>query len=233
MAWVSLIDTNRQWIKSSVGGELKETSREIAFCAHAIEQQGLLIVPDARVDERFAANPLVTGAPHIRFYAGAPLITPGGHALGTVCVLDRTPRTLSEAQTEVLLALAEDAMAQLELSREQLEANSAHARLSLITDVVPVMVAYIDAAGRINFVNKAYEDSFGCSRDEVLGKDLREVLGKDRYRGIYPYIQRVLTGHRVRFEALARRGCGECAASAPPISPIGASGARLKVTWPY
>src|SRR5688500_19892284 len=98
-----------------------------------------------------------------------------------------------------------EAMAQLELSREQLEANSAHARLSLITDVVPVMVAYIDAAGRINFVNKAYEDSFGCSRDEVLGKD--------RYRGIYPYMQRVLTGHRVRFETLARRGCGECAAS--------------------
>jgi diguanylate cyclase (GGDEF)-like protein/PAS domain S-box-containing protein len=200
MAWVSLIDTNRQWIKSSVGSELKETPREIAFCAHAIEQQGLLIVPDARADERFAANPLVTGAPHIRFYAGAPLITPDGHALGTVCVLDRTPRTLRVEQTEVLLALAEEAMAQLELRndnhRPQLSLNC----LQIITDSVPALISYVDTEERFRFNNAACEEWFGCSREDLYGRHLRDELGEAAYRAIAPQVARALCGYRGSFE---------------------------------
>ncbi len=114
---VTLVDRDRQWFKSTVGLAVQETSRDVAFCAHAILEADLLIVPDARADERFSDNPLVTGEPGIRFYAGAPLVTPKGALLGTLCVIDRVQRTLSDAQAQALRALSRQVMAQLELRR--------------------------------------------------------------------------------------------------------------------
>ena len=125
MALISLVDADRQWFKSRIGIAISETARAVSFCAHAITPRDLFSVPDARHAERFRDNQLVTGAPEIRFYAGAPLVTPDGHALGTLCVLDRVARTLSREQLEALTALCHQTEAQLELRRHVLELEQA------------------------------------------------------------------------------------------------------------
>jgi len=115
MALISLVDRDRQWFKARVGVDVPQTPRDIAFCAHAIEQPDLFVVPDALKDARFRDNPLVRAEPRIRFYAGAPLVTTGGNALGTICVLDREPRVLTRAQQDALEALKRQVVAQLDL----------------------------------------------------------------------------------------------------------------------
>lgn len=130
IALVSLVTRTRQWFKARVGLEVGETERRVAFCAHAILRPlELLVVPDAQQDGRFADNPLVVGPPWIRFYAGAPLCTESGRALGTLCVIDRIPRQLSARQRQDLDALARQAVTQLEFRRRGLELARAHRRL--------------------------------------------------------------------------------------------------------
>jgi GAF domain-containing protein len=118
IAVISLVDKDRQWFKARIGLGPTETSRDCAFCAHAILEETPMVIPDAMADVRFADNPLVTKEPYIRLYAGAPLITPEGFRLGTICVIDRVSRTLDPEQIAILRMLANQVMAQLDLRRE-------------------------------------------------------------------------------------------------------------------
>lgn len=118
IALVSLVDQDRQWFKSAAGLDVRETDRDIAFCAHAIHGNDVFIVPDAQHDERFADNPLVAGPPHIGFYAGCPITDMGKHIVGTFCIIDRRPRELSDDDIEALRDLA--AIAERELAMVKL-----------------------------------------------------------------------------------------------------------------
>lgn len=110
---VSLVDDDRQWFKARIGLDACELPRDTSFCGHAILQPDVMIVPDAALDPRFADNPLVTHAPHIRFYAGAPLILPTGQAVGTLCLIDQRPRTLDTIDLAVLTSLRDLAVEEL------------------------------------------------------------------------------------------------------------------------
>jgi signal transduction histidine kinase len=129
MALVTLLDTDRQWFKARIGTDLTETDRDISFCAHAVLSRDLLVVPDATKDARFADNPVVKQDGGIRFYAGAPLITTDGFALGTLCVFDREPRRLDNEQSQALRALARQVTSQIELRRHAIALASTTARL--------------------------------------------------------------------------------------------------------
>lgn len=121
VALISLIDSNRQWFKSKHGVNVSETPREVSFCAVAIQQPDLFVVPDASKDPRFSSNPFVVSDPKIRFYAGAPFTSSDGHPLGTLCVVDVVPRALTPSQEAALLALSRQVQAQFELRKNLLE----------------------------------------------------------------------------------------------------------------
>ncbi|MBW4541322.1 MAG: GAF domain-containing protein [Myxacorys chilensis ATA2-1-KO14] len=138
IALISLVDAERQWFKSKVGIEVDETARNISFCGHTILSNQTLVVNDALCDTRFADNPLVKFDPSIRFYAGAPLIAPEGHALGSLCVIDRQPRELSELQKTALEALARQVVAQLELRRVSARLAQALNQIKLMEGLIPI-----------------------------------------------------------------------------------------------
>jgi diguanylate cyclase (GGDEF)-like protein/PAS domain S-box-containing protein len=170
MAFISLIDEQRQWFKSKVGSDAAETERALAFCEYAIRSGEVMVVPDATLDPRFRDNALVLGGPKIRFYAGAPLIASDGMIIGTVCVLDRVPRSLNETQLGILRELSAFVMADFELRLEMLETAAVRNELAAIIDASPnaIITGLLD--GTITGWNDAARRIFGWRREEVVGR---------------------------------------------------------------
>ena len=168
IALISLVDEHRQWFKARFGWAMAETPRDISFCGHALHERDLFIVPDATRDKRFAQNPMVTGQPRIRFYAGAPLVNSEGAALGTLCVIDHVPRTLTLEQERALRVLARQVMTHLELRRHTRELVESEEKFRLlaenITDVF--WITSIDLQ-EIYYVSPGYERIWGRSTEEL------------------------------------------------------------------
>lgn len=137
-ALISLVDEHRQWFKSRVGLEAQETSRDVAFCAYTILDDQVMIVPDACKDSRFAENPLVTDSPKIHFYAGAPLVTPEGYGIGTLCIIDYKPHKFSDAQKQALEGLARQLIAQLELRKKSKALREAIHKIKALEELIPI-----------------------------------------------------------------------------------------------
>jgi GAF domain-containing protein len=138
IAVVTLVDRDRQWLKAKVGVDLVETPRDHAFCAHTILSSEVMVVEDATKDIRFSDNPLVTGEAHVRFYAGAPLITSDHFKLGSLCVIDRNPRKLSAEERTALEALSRLVMTALELRRSSRELAEALERVKTLSGLLPI-----------------------------------------------------------------------------------------------
>jgi diguanylate cyclase (GGDEF)-like protein/PAS domain S-box-containing protein len=173
IAAISLIDTDRQWFKSIVGIDAKETPRDVAFCAHAILQDDAFVIPDALLDERFFDNPLVTEGPEIRFYAGVPLVTSNGHHLGTLCVIDTVARELKSEQLDAVKTLADSVMAHLDLGLSHKEIRKYVDDLQLsatIFDSANEAIVVTDANNNFITVNPAFTALTGYSLVEVVGQ---------------------------------------------------------------
>ena len=177
IALISLVDVDRQWFKSRVGMQAAQTPREHSFCAHAIlDQEGVMVVKDATADPRFQDNPLVTDEHGIRFYAGAPLVAPGGYALGTLCVIDHEPRDLPLVQLEALRALARQVVSQLELRRVLGELDRAATTLRAYQSALEEYQKQLEVVNTTLEAQSLVDPSTGLANRRAFDRSLEEHL---------------------------------------------------------
>ncbi|MDB5256257.1 MAG: domain S-box, partial [Chitinophagaceae bacterium] len=176
MALITLIDENRQWFKSKVGFDATETSRDTAFCNHAIQGNDLYEIPDATQNKLFVNNPFVTGEPKVRFYAGAPLINPEGYKLGTLCVIDTVPKHLNEKQKETLRILSSFIMNHFELRKKSAQLNESEQKYHKLVDDIPDIIYTSDVNGYFTYVNQNVERILGYKPDELIGRNFQELI---------------------------------------------------------
>lgn len=204
VALVSLVDEHRQWFKSCVGLDIRETPRDVAFCAHTIHGSDTLVVEDARTDARFRDNPLVLGRPNIRFYAGAPIRTRDGFALGTLCAIDDRPRQLSGEQRQVLEDLAALVSREFQLREAALDsrrqAHEAQGRLDMLFERVGSGIAVVSPEGRWLRVNQALVELLGYSREELAVMSFADVTVAEDLAADLVQVERLVRGEIDRYE---------------------------------
>ena len=182
---ISLLDRDRQFFKASVGLNVCETSRDVSFCAHAIMQDDVLLIPDAVKDPRFSSNPLVVGPPFIRFYAGQPLATPTGEKIGTICLIDTQPRTsFSEDDHANLKDIAALVMDRMESHRLDHVRSISQARFENIAATSPDAIICSNSEGGVTFWNRSAERLFGYRAEEILNRST-EMIVPDSWLPIY------------------------------------------------
>jgi len=215
IALVSLVDADRQWFKARCGLDAQETPRDVAFCAHAIKQAALFEVPDATLDPRFADNPLVTGEPHIRFYAGVPLSGSQGYPYGTLCVIDVKPRLLTEEQRDGLARLARRASDALETRRLKRRAEDRESTLTQLLEAMPDGVVTCDAGGLLGEFNRTARDWHGIDPRVLPPEEWAVHFGLYRPDGdaLLPMdevpLLRALRGEHVREAEIIIRAAGQ------------------------
>ena len=195
IATVSLVGEEKQVFFGAQGLDVCETGRDVSFCAHAIGRRDIFVVTDARHDPRFADNPLVTGEPRIRFYAGVPLRSPVGHDVGTLCIIDRQPRTgLSAADEAMLRMLATLVLEKLELRRLEVAREQGQSRFENIAATSPDGIICADDEGLVTFWNAAAERLFGYSALEATGGSLDLIVPEAMRGGHGKGLHRVAAG---------------------------------------
>ncbi len=185
IALVSFVDKDRQWFKSRIGLDMSETSREVSFCGHAILRPETMIVPDTFEDSRFADNPLVREDPHIRFYAGAPLVTVDSLPLGTLCVIDRVPRTLTKEQQLALEALSRQASALIEMRGTLMDLNEALGTLKMLGGLLPICASckkIRDEQGRWHILEAYIQDHSDAQFSHGVCPECAQRLYPDHFK---------------------------------------------------
>ncbi|RZA17287.1 MAG: diguanylate cyclase, partial [Proteobacteria bacterium] len=192
---VSIVEQTRQIFTARKGLDVCETGRDVSFCAHALELDDILVIPDAKLDLRFAQNPLVVGEPLIRFYAGMPLLAPSGHALGTLCIIDRRPRNgLSAQDREHLKALAALVLDKLEVRRLAVAHRAGQTRFEQIAATSPDGIICANHQGRITFWNAACERLFGFDAAQAVGSSIDLIIPPRMQGGHSGGLHRVASG---------------------------------------
>lgn len=220
---ISLVDKDRQWFKARLNLPLCETARDISFCGHAILQPDeLTYVQDATRDPRFADSPLVTQPNGIRFYAGAPLLLKPDIAVGTLCVIDSTPRELTNAQQEALKLLAKQAVSLMRNRLLAREKASQQQTLITVTEHVPVLLGQIDRQQRYVFCNGKYASWLGIKPEQVVNRTVEEIFDKSIQDEMSPWLARCFSGEQVTYVTPERHGRILSFCFVPQLSSAGA-----------
>ena len=234
IALISLIDDDRQWFKSKQGIDASQTPRRTSFCGHAILRESAFIVPDTLQDERFHDNPLVTGPPHIRFYAGMPLHGPNGYRVGTLCLIDQAPRAFAESQITVLADLAVWAELELDIltvKQATALAREKETRLQAIVESAGDAIITIDEKSCIKTFNPAAARIFGYSAESLTGQHASQLIAQAYHARIGIYMRELLAHGlkpetQSRMEVMGQRADGTAFEAEMVVSQIQVEGQR-------